>query len=184
MDSITLVTSAAVFAAEAHSTQRRKDLNEPYIVHPLRVGKMAAELGYHNEFIAACYLHDVVEDTNVPIETIEALFPNETALLVRVMTKWWQSSTLNPTAIPDKEAYYKRIIHTPHGAVLKVLDRIDNLRDYAKVAAMSNKNHKPARKYYEKTREEFEDIIKDLKLESPGAVKWFKAAMANLEAAI
>jgi GTP pyrophosphokinase len=184
MDSITLVTSAAVFAAEAHSTQRRKDLNEPYIVHPLRVGKMAADLLFNNEFIAACYLHDVVEDTNVPIETIEALFPAETALLVRVMTKWWQSSTLNPTAVPDKSAYYKRIIETPNAAVLKVLDRIDNLRDFAKVAAMSNKNHKPAKKYFEKTNDEFVDMIKLVKYQSPLTAKWFKAAMANLEAAI
>jgi (p)ppGpp synthase/HD superfamily hydrolase len=59
-----LVTSAAVFAAEAHCGQVRKELNEPYIIHPLKVGHLAAQLGQSEEFVAACYLHDVPEDTN------------------------------------------------------------------------------------------------------------------------
>jgi hypothetical protein len=76
--SYALITASAAFAAEAHASQVRRELNEPYIIHPLRCGKMAADFECNAEFIAALHLHDVVEDTRVPMETLQTLFPEHT----------------------------------------------------------------------------------------------------------
>jgi (p)ppGpp synthase/HD superfamily hydrolase len=150
-----LITSAAYFAAEAHKHQTRKEWNEAYIIHPMRVATMAANLGESAEFIAACYMHDVVEDTGIPQKTINNLFPKRTAELVDVMTKWWQSNN-DPQAIEEwKVQYNQRLAAYPGGAVLKFLDRIDNVRDFTKLAHMSPKTHSWAKNYVKKTRKDF-----------------------------
>lgn len=188
-----LLTAAAVFAADAHGNQVRKELNEPYIIHPLRVGKLAAGLTDSDEFIAACYLHDVVEDTKVPLATIEAVFPERTALLVKVMTKWWESGHASSVVEANKDAYYKQLIETPGGALLKLLDRIDNLYDFMRMARLSPKNHKWARKYYEKTCREFPLILKYVLTDEnfyltaetrERAGKWFSVALSALEVSL
>jgi GTP pyrophosphokinase len=158
-----LITAAAVFAAEAHAGQLRKELQEPYIIHPLRVGKMAAELGQSAEFIAAAYLHDVVEDTRVPMVTIKLLFPEETAALVVAMTKWWESGHSPEVAEANKSAYYAQILSTRNAPLLKILDRADNLHDFAKMARRAApKSHKWAARYHEKTVEEFKPLLLSL----------------------
>jgi (p)ppGpp synthase/HD superfamily hydrolase len=153
--SIELLTSAAVFAAQAHVNQRRKELNEPYINHPLRVGKLYAELveSADVEAIAAGYMHDVPEDTDIPQATIDRLFPERTALFVNVLTKWWKKAT--PTEEHKyKDLYYGRIIDA--GAMdLKFADRIDNIGDFLKVVRLAPTKHSWARKYLQKSEEEF-----------------------------
>jgi (p)ppGpp synthase/HD superfamily hydrolase len=182
-----LITAAAVFAAEAHSGQMRKELNEPYIGHPLRVGMLGARLGQSPEFIAALYLHDVVEDTTTPIEAIERLFPEPTVVLVKAWTKFWQKGVVASEVVEaSKKAYYDNIIATPNAPLGKVLDRIDNLYDFAKMARRSvPKSHKWASKYHAKTITEFVPLLRVL--ESVGddahleARKWFGAALNALE---
>lgn len=179
-----LITTAAAFAAEAHAGQVRKELNEPYIVHPLRVGKMAATLGQSAEFIAACYLHDVLEDTKVPYATLKNIFPAKTCELVVVVSKWWESDHPSETIAANKTTYYERILRTEDAVLLKILDRVDNLYDFTRMARMSApKSHKWAANYHAKTTREFLPLLATL-TESEVDVtarKYFDAALQALE---
>ena len=159
MSDIELITGAAVFAGEAHAGQVRKELNEPYIIHPLRVGKLAAQINQNEEFIAAMYLHDVVEDTNVPMETLQALFPERTVVLVHALTKWWEGKMTKEAYMANKTGYYAQILNTPGAVLGKVLDRVDNLHDFARMARMAPSKHKWAAKYRDKTVDEFAALL-------------------------
>lgn len=74
------------FAEKAHEGQTRIS-GEPYIIHPLSVAHILADLELDVVTIAAGLLHDVVEDTDSPLETIEEKFGVEIALLVDGVTK-------------------------------------------------------------------------------------------------
>lgn len=174
-----VMTSAAVMAATAHAGQVRKELGQPYINHTLRVGHAAATLGMSAEFIAACYLHDVVEDTPTPIETIDKLFPAHTARLVRLMTKWWTSG--DPEEEGKKALYYDALIAYPGGALLKVLDRTDNLHDFAQVAMLSHSGHTWAARYLKKTLAEFPRLLRHAEVFGGArSVRDYHAAVAQL----
>ena len=85
-DDISLIEKAYQTAAEAHKDQRRKS-GEPYIIHPLCVAIILADLEMDKETIAAGLLHDVVEDTICTKEEIEKEFGEDVALLVDGVTK-------------------------------------------------------------------------------------------------
>ncbi len=64
-----MIQKAAAFAAKAHEGMMRKGSRIPYIYHPMEVALIVATLTDDPEVIAAAYLHDVLEDTNVtPLE--------------------------------------------------------------------------------------------------------------------
>ena len=88
-DDITLIEKAYQLAAEAHKQQTRKS-GEPYIIHPLYVSIILADLEMDKETIAAGLLHDVVEDTIYTKEQIAEWFGEEVALLVDGVTKLQQ----------------------------------------------------------------------------------------------
>jgi len=77
-----LVTRAVLFAAEAHDGAHRKSSHIPYIVHPMEAAAIAASVTEDEHVIAAAVLHDVVEDTDVTEEQVEALFGRRVAELV------------------------------------------------------------------------------------------------------
>lgn len=83
-----LVQQARVFAIAAHSAvgQVRKYTGEPYHVHPAEVAWIVAQARGSDAQIAAAWLHDVVEDTHVTIQTIEQMFGTEIAQLVGWLT--------------------------------------------------------------------------------------------------
>ena len=81
-----LVRRAYEFAEEKHRPQKRKN-GEPYIIHPLEVTEILAELEMDEKTLAAGLLHDVVEDCEVSAEEIEALFGQEVGYLVDGVTK-------------------------------------------------------------------------------------------------
>lgn len=82
-----LIKSALAFATEAHKGQKRKYTGEDYINHPIEVSKIIALLpNSTDEMVAAALLHDVVEDTEVTIETIVENFGFQVAYLVRGLT--------------------------------------------------------------------------------------------------
>ncbi len=83
---VTMIEKAYRLATEAHGDQCRKS-GEPYIIHPLWVGIILADLEMDKETIAAGLLHDVVEDTEVTKEEIAEEFGEEVALLVDGVTK-------------------------------------------------------------------------------------------------
>lgn len=177
-DALVLMTAAA-FAAEAHKGQVRKELNEPYIIHPLRVAKLATELNAPTYVVAALLLHDVVEDTPIPLMTIRTLFGEDVATLVHALTKPWRDGH-TPSDV-DKQGYYARILSTPWGAFGKVLDRIDNLYDFIKMAKLSISTHRWAKNYAVKTRKEFGPIIHVI--DDMRVVKRFTQALEALEEA-
>lgn len=85
-DDLSMVEKAYKLAKEAHEGQLRKS-GEPYIIHPLQVAYILADLELDIESITAGILHDVVEDTDYTLEDIERLFNKEVALLVDGVTK-------------------------------------------------------------------------------------------------
>ena len=82
-----LIADAFKFAYKLHEGQYRKS-GEPYICHPVAVAGLLHDLGGSAAMIAAGFLHDVVEDTEVTIEDIENLFGGEVKQLVELMCKF------------------------------------------------------------------------------------------------
>ena len=77
---------ALEFARKAHGLQKRKYTEELYIEHPKRVAKIVESVPHSSEMVAAAYLHDVVEDTDVSIEEIQEKFGDKVAKLVEELT--------------------------------------------------------------------------------------------------
>ena len=85
-DDISMIAKAYAIACEAHKDQFRKS-GEPYIVHPLNVAIILADLELDKETIVAGILHDVVEDTVMTDEDLKREFGQDVALLVDGVTK-------------------------------------------------------------------------------------------------
>ncbi|MFT4037254.1 MAG: bifunctional (p)ppGpp synthetase/guanosine-3',5'-bis(diphosphate) 3'-pyrophosphohydrolase [Thermomicrobiales bacterium] len=83
---LALVERAARFAAEAHSADVRRS-GEPYVIHPIAVASILARIQLDGETLAGALLHDVVEDTPVPLSQIEAEFGPRVARLVDGVSK-------------------------------------------------------------------------------------------------
>lgn len=81
-----LICKAFNFAYQLHEGQTRKS-GEPYIAHPIAVATLLRSLGGDSVTIAAGFLHDVVEDTEVTPEEIESMFGMQVRLLVEGVTK-------------------------------------------------------------------------------------------------
>ena len=90
-DDISLIERAYKVANDAHKNQARKS-GEPYIIHPLCVAIILADLEMDKETIAAGILHDVVEDTVMTTDELAKEFSPEIALLVDGVTKLGQLS--------------------------------------------------------------------------------------------
>jgi GTP pyrophosphokinase len=83
---VDLVKKAYEFAKHAHREQYRKS-GEPYIIHPIQVAGILADLEMDPATVAAGFLHDVVEDTTVSLKDLEEAFNDEVAMLVDGVTK-------------------------------------------------------------------------------------------------
>ena len=131
-DDISLVERAYRLADEAHGGIKRKS-GEPYIIHPLHVGIILAELELDKESIAAGLLHDVIEDTKYSYEDIAKMFSVEIADLVNGVTKL--TNLPNYTA-SDKEEVQAENLRKMFLAMakdirvilIKLADRLHNMR--------------------------------------------------------
>lgn len=83
---VDFLNKAYEFANQAHGEQYRKS-GEPYILHPIQVAEILIDLEMDPDTIAAAFLHDVVEDTDVTLEELQKEFNAEVAMLVDGVTK-------------------------------------------------------------------------------------------------
>jgi len=81
-----LIKRAYAFAEQAHQGQLRKS-GDPYLIHPLTVAQIIAELRLDVACICAGLLHDCVEDTSATVDDISKLFGADVALLVEGGTR-------------------------------------------------------------------------------------------------
>jgi GTP pyrophosphokinase len=85
-ENVEMVKKAYEYARHAHREQYRKS-GEPYIIHPIQVAGILADLEMDPATVAAGFLHDVVEDTSVTLKDLETAFNEEVAMLVDGVTK-------------------------------------------------------------------------------------------------
>ena len=129
-DDMSMIEKAYRFAASRHEGQLRKS-GEPYIIHPLCVGIILADLEMDKETIAAGLLHDVVEDTDVTTADIEAEFGNEVARLVDGVTKLGQVDYKVEKVEIQAENLRKMFLAMAKDIrviIIKLADRLHNMR--------------------------------------------------------
>ena len=127
---ISMVEKAYRLAAEAHKEQKRKS-GEPYIIHPLSVALILADLEMDKETIVAGILHDVVEDTVCECEQIEREFSPEVALLVDGVTKLGRLSYDADKVEVQAENLRKMFLAMAKDIrviIIKLADRLHNMR--------------------------------------------------------
>ena len=124
-----LLERAFEFASEKHATQKRKT-GEPYILHPIAVAGILAELGMDDVTIAAGFLHDVVEDCGVTYEEMQQRFGADVAHLVEGVTKL---KRIHFSTKADKQAENLRKLFLAMAGdvrviIVKLADRLHNMR--------------------------------------------------------
>jgi GTP pyrophosphokinase len=124
-----LLRRAYLFSARQHRGQIRKS-GEPYLVHPLEVANILAELKLDPICVATGLLHDIVEDTETSVEDIEEYFGAEIAHLVDGLTK---ISKLDHASYEERQALNMRkmllaMVDDVRVVLVKLADRLHNMR--------------------------------------------------------
>ncbi len=140
-----LLQKAYVFAARAHEGQSRHS-GEPYFVHPIAVAEILAELHLDAVTVASGLLHDVLEDTPVPLEEIERVFGKDVAHVVDGVTKLGklEFSTKEEVQAASFRKMLLAMADDLRVILVKLADRLHNMRTL---------HHLPRRKQREIARE-------------------------------
>ena len=126
---------AYLFAEEAHRDQRRRS-GDPYIVHPVAVATLVAELSMDVHTVQAALLHDVIEDCGVSSERLSSRFGSEVARLVEGATKIEQIATpggpwSDGKTAADAETLRKMLLAMAEDVrvvIVKIADRLHNMQ--------------------------------------------------------
>ena len=127
---IAMIEKAYRLGKEAHKNQLRKS-GEPYIIHPLWVGRILADLEMDKETIIAGMLHDTVEDTTMTLEDVSREFSDEVALLVDGVTKLGRLSYSQDKLEVQAENLRKMFLAMAKDIrviIIKLADRLHNMR--------------------------------------------------------
>ena len=160
----TLICRAFNFAYDLHEGQYRKS-GEPYIAHPIAVASLLRDLGGDNVTIAAGFLHDVVEDTEVTPEEIEEMFGVQVRQLVEGVTKL---SKFNFSSTTERQAENFRRMFLAMATdirviVVKLADRLHNMR------TLNHLKPEKQQRISQETREIFAPLANRLGI---GRFKW------------
>ena len=124
-----LIERAYRYADGKHKDQLRKS-GEPYIIHPLAVAEIVAEIGLDSDAIAAALLHDCLEDTDASFEEISRLFGETIAELVEGVTKLTrvQYSTMEEQQMENLRKMFMAMSKDIRVILIKIADRLHNTR--------------------------------------------------------
>ena len=131
-DDLSLIEDAYHVAQEAHGNQIRRS-GEPYIIHPLNVAIILAELELDKESIVAGLLHDVVEDTRFTYDDISKKFGAEIADLVEGVTKVTQidwGMDKEDIQAENLRKMFMAMARDIRVILVKLADRLHNMRTF------------------------------------------------------
>jgi len=126
---IALIDRAVEYADAKHCYQKRKD-GSPYIIHPLAVAEIVAEMGLDIDAILGALLHDCIEDTDASHEDIAKLFGETVAELVEGVTKLTRAnfSTSEQAQMENLRKMFMAMSKDIRVVLIKIADRLHNMR--------------------------------------------------------
>ncbi len=124
-----LVNRAVEYAALKHRSQKRKD-GSPYIIHPLAVAEIVAEMGLDTDAVLAALLHDCIEDTDVSHDDLARIFNPTVAELVEGVTKLTKAnfSTTEQAQMENLRKMFMAMSKDIRVVLIKIADRLHNMR--------------------------------------------------------
>ena len=124
-----IIDRAVEYAQNKHATQKRKD-GSPYIIHPLAVAQIVAEMGLDADAILGALLHDCIEDTDASHEDIEKLFGQTVAELVEGVTKLTRAnfSSSEQAQMENLRKMFMAMSKDIRVVLIKIADRLHNMR--------------------------------------------------------
>ena len=124
-----LINRAVEYARNKHIHQKRKD-GSPYIIHPLAVAEVVAEMGLDTDALLGALLHDCIEDTDASHDEIEKLFGQTVAELVEGVTKLTRAnfSSTEQEQMENLRKMFMAMSKDIRVVLIKIADRLHNMR--------------------------------------------------------
>ena len=160
------VTKAIQFAAEAHDGMRRKKDKNPYILHPLEAAVIVGSMTDDEDVVCAALLHDVVEDTPITVEEVEAQFGARVRALV-------ESETEDKRAdLPPEDTWRIRKEES--------LEDLANSGDEAVLMLWLGDKLANMRSFYRIFKNEGESMWQSFNQKDPKQQEWYYTSIADL----
>ena len=129
-----LLDRAVIFAVKAHAGTERRGKGFPYIVHPMEAMEIVSTMTSDQELLAAAALHDTVEDTDVTVEQLRALFGERIASIVAAESdSVIEGQNEQESWRASKQAGIERLKDAPREVKIVALgDKLSNMRSIAR----------------------------------------------------